>query len=112
MTEPDPQHNLKALAETSENFCRVFEVPETFPSSFGRAPVTFQQVDWFHPLPRESMREEYPELEALTWEIFRAALMEFVQEKVYVRPGRRYLILTEFGEAFVFRGADVEKKDA
>lgn len=103
-------HDLKALAETPQNFCRVFEVPEEFPRGFAAGQsVVFRQMDWFDPLPDERMRHEHPDLQLLTWEHCRAALTEYLREKDYVRPGGRYLVITEFDEAFVFRA---EKNDA
>jgi len=79
-----------------DNFCRVFEIPLTFDSGFrfgGPAVSQFMLVDWFYPAPPDCS----------DWnDEWRERLKEFVKEKRYLKPGRRYLILTNFEEAYTF----------
>lgn len=82
------------------NFCRVYEMPashafEDFLFS-GPNPVTFNMIDWFNPLPEPA--------KASDWDDWKDTLRTFVQEKKYCRPGRIYLLVTEFGEALVIKG--------
>lgn len=79
------------------NFCRVFELPTTYPEGFlfgGGKPVTMNMVDWFQPWPRDG--------KDATWAEVKERLVAFVKQKDYVKPGRRYVILTEFGESVMF----------
>ena len=43
----------KFQVDAWNNFCMVFELPETYPNDFchgGGHPVNFQMVDWFYPV--------------------------------------------------------------
>lgn len=91
--------NLKDIAESDANFCRVFEMPVRYPSGFcfrGGQVVPFIMVDWFNPIPRSAFASDLPE----TWEACESMLRDFVAQKQYVKPGRTYLVVTDFGEAF------------
>jgi hypothetical protein len=82
-----------------ENFCRVFALPEEYPSGFcfgGGRPVTMMMVDWFQPLDPENLEEP--------WEVVRANLLKFLAQKQYIQKGREYLVLTDFHESLVFTG--------
>jgi len=84
------------------NFCRVFELPLEYPEGFcfdGSKPVVMQMVDWFNPWPSYYDTDE-PE----TWEEVVVLLRLWLEEKCYVRPGRTYILITDFGESFVFGG--------
>ena len=91
---------------SEQNFCRVFEIPEQYHEGFcfgvGR-PTQFKMVDWFQPFPTLSspMFSELPEY----WEQWAPRLREFVESKRYIRPGRKYLVLTDFDEAIAFTAA-------
>jgi hypothetical protein len=102
------------------NFCRVFELPEEFSSEFcfgGGHPTNFQMVDWFYPVPNVSMagcsketwREKVGEIEITTIELetLITDMVPFLLEKRYVKQGRKYLVLCDFGASFTFLG---EKK--
>jgi len=98
------------------NFCRVFELPELYPSGFcfgGGHPVSFQMVDWFNPVPgigqpavsKEVWRKEVGDIEIT--EISHDELQEsfvWLLEKNYVKPGKDYLVLCDFGAAIRFTG--------
>ena len=58
-------------------------------------------VDWFKPWP------DYPEIE--TWESVKKLLIPFLLQKQYVKNNFRYLLVTDFGESFVFWRALEEK---
>ena len=95
---------LKAKAQSTSqkppyalNFCRVFELPDTYPEGYcfgGGKPVTMLMVDWFNPWP------DYPDLK--TWDDVTKLLLPFLQKKVYVKPGKRYVLITDFGTSLVF----------
>lgn len=81
----------------SKNFCRVFELPDSYPEGYcfgGGKPVTMLMVDWFNPWP------DNPELE--TWEDVAKLLLPFLQKKTYVKPNKRYILITDFGASLVF----------
>ena len=81
-----------------KNFCRVFELPNNFPEGFlfgGGKPVTFKMIDWFNPIP-----EEGPD----KWEDIVPMLKEFLKKKRYIVPGKKYIVITDFDEAFIFHG--------
>ena len=45
---------MKYKVDGWNNFCRIFELPETYPKEYcfgGGHPVSFQMVDWFNPVP-------------------------------------------------------------
>ena len=80
------------------NFCRVFELPKSYPKGFcfdGGKPCVFTMVCWFNPMPTEDPN-------SVTWAEQLPRLKEFVRDHVYVKPGRKYILITDFGEAFVF----------
>ena len=83
------------------NFCRVFELPDEYPNGFcfdGGKPVTIVMVDWFHPWPEHMV--PMPDIE--TWEECKSLLLPFLQNKRYVRVGKKYILITEFGESMLF----------
>lgn len=88
-----------------KNFCRVFELPEVYPKGFcfggGRA-VVFMMVDWFEPIPFEDMNDSRDDY--FDWDYYVPKLKEFLKVKNYVKPMRRYLIITDFGKSFIFMG--------
>ena len=78
------------------NFCRVFELPESYPRGFlfgGGKQVNFLMVDWFNPVPQEYIEKEWSEVIPM--------LKEFLKGKQYVRHGRKYLLITDFDESFI-----------
>lgn len=97
------------------NFCRVFELPERFSNKFcfdGGIPTNFQMVDWFNPIPdmpspgvtKEVWKEEVGEIETaeVSIEDLEDNIVPFLKEKVYMKKGRTYLILFDFGTAITF----------
>jgi len=84
------------------NFCRVFELPREYPEKFcfnGPVPVTFNMIDWFNPVPREFGR--YPiSLGTETRSRLIKQLREFISAKDYCKPGRVYLVITDYGDSF------------
>jgi hypothetical protein len=86
------------ICKESENFCRVFELPNNYPEDFcfnGGVPVTFKMVDWFEPVPLQ--------MQDKTWEEIETKLKEFLRCKVYVKPNRKYILITDFGKSFIFQ---------
>ena len=99
------------------NFCRVFEIPNKFPSGFcfgGGHPCIFQEVDWFYPIAdvaqaaiskEEWIKKVGPiENQPVNIEELERKLLPFLKEKQYVKPGYKYLILYDFGGSSVFEG--------
>lgn len=87
----------------TQNFCRVFELPNIVPQGFcfhGGLPTTMLMVDWFDPWPTDGPGGE---LQDSTWDEVVSLLRPFLLEKQYVRPGRRYILITDFGEAMIFQ---------
>jgi len=83
------------------NFCRVFELPIEFPSGFcfgGGIPITFKMVDWFNPIPAPEMGIEKLD----TWDEYKPLILEWLVDKVYLKPDRQYILITDFGKTIVF----------
>jgi len=99
------------------NFCRVFELPESYPEDFcfnGGHLTSFKIVDWFNPVPelgtpaisKEKWIEKYQTLSSMEKEIdfeeLEKSIVSFLRQKVYIKHGRKYLVLYEFNKATVF----------
>lgn len=104
------------LVDGWNNFCRVFELPEIYPSGYcfsGGFRVNFQMVDWFNPVPgigqpavtKEVWREKVGEIETKTVSIdeLQSSIIPFLRKKKYASPGRDYLVLCDFGAALRFK---------
>ena len=109
---------MKYKVDGWNNFCRVFELPESYPKGFcfnGGHPTTFQMVDWFNPvcgLPvptvsKEVWKEKVGEIESQEVDIddLEKSLVPWLQQKIYTKPNRQYLVIYDFGGATVFKGA-------
>ena len=86
---------------TDQNFCRVFQLPLTYPSGFlfgGGKPVTFVLVDWFNPVYPEMLDKEvtHEQIEELY-----KKLRDFIKGKVYYDSRFRYLIITDYGDTML-----------
>ena len=103
------------LVDGWNNFCRVFEIPESYPEGYlfgGGKPVNFLMIDWFNPVPgigqpavtKEVWRKEVVEIETKEISIneLQESLIPWLLEKQYVKNGRDYLILCDFGAALRF----------
>ena len=91
------------MVKQETNFCRVFELPESYPDGFlfeGGKDVSFKMVDFFNPIPQEDIIDG----DVKSWEEYEEMLSDFLRLKVYVKPGRGYLLITDFGKSFVFAG--------
>jgi hypothetical protein len=89
----------KITSET--NFCRVFELPNMYPKGFcfqGGKPVSFELVDWFNPIPAEDIHGNTVK----TWGEYVDRLKNSLKTKNYLKPNRKYLLITDFDESFVF----------
>lgn len=106
------------------NFCRVFELPERFPSDFcfgGGIPVNFQMVDWFNPVPelgnpavsKEEWIEKVGDIEIKKIDVdkLEESLLPFIQKKMYIKPNRKYLIIYNFGASTIFSGGDHHEEE-
>ena len=81
-----------------DNFCRVFELPLSYPNGYcfgGGLPVVMMMVDWFYPIPQSEWHNRKP------WAEYIPLLRDFLKDKVYVKPGRQYLLVTDFGECMM-----------
>lgn len=106
------------------NFCRVFKLPKVYPNShcpINGLPVTFTMVDWFNPVQgigqpavsKDCWVQKFGNLDGMegytTVQELRQELVPFLMQKNYVKIGRRYLVICDFGATFVFDGlADPE----
>jgi len=106
---------MKYQVDAWNNFCRVFELPITYPNDFcfgGGHPVNFQMVDWFYPIPEVPQaaiskqaweREVGPiETKEVDLEELEKTLIPFLMKKVYIKAGRKYLVIYRFGGSSTF----------
>lgn len=95
--------NEQMEVTSEQNFCRVFELPDQYPEGFcfgGGKPVTMVMVDWFNPInPQDFWNEE--STAEVDWSETEAKLKKFISGKQYVRSGKKYLVITDFGKALV-----------
>ena len=92
---------MKYTVTEETNFCRIFELPERFPSGYcfgGGKSCTFQMVDWFNPCTEKTV--DHDEL--------KESLVDFLSTKNYVKDGKKYLFLSDFGMSFVFDNKEKE----
>ena len=83
------------------NFCRVFELPNMYPQGFcfqGGKPVSFEMVDWFNPIPDDDICHK----KVKPWEEYVDGIKSFLKKKRYLKPNRKYLLITDFDESFIF----------
>jgi len=106
---------MKYKIDGWNNFCRVFELPEKFPNDYcfgGGHQVNFQMVDWFNPVaglgvpavPKEVWLKEVGPIETKekTIEDLNNTIVPWLKDKRYVKEGKSYLILFNFGASLVF----------
>ena len=95
---------FEELYPGKHNFCRVFELPQSYPEGFcfgGGKPVKMLMVDWFNPWPSDLMVQDKSKLPK-NWAECCDLLKEFLLDKQYVKYEREYLLVTTFGESMVF----------
>jgi len=102
------------------NFCRVFELPDEkeYPKGYcfgGGIPVQMIMVDWFNPVEgvgqpgvsKEVWIEKFKNLDGMertiTMKELKESLKPFLLKKNYVKMGKKYLVLCNFGAAFTFK---------
>ena len=96
------------------NFCRIFELPEKFSSEYcfsSGVATNFQMVDWFNPITglpnpavsKEVWIKEVGEIQVteVTVEQLKNDLSNFILGKGYVKKGRKYLFVANFGATFL-----------
>ena len=105
---------MKYKVDLWNNFCRVFEVPNKFPEKYcfnGGHPVNFQMVDWFCPtdmgqpaVSKEVWEKEVGPIQTREFDIDELAetIVPFLRQKNYTKPGRRYLVICDFGGTICF----------
>lgn len=105
---------MKYEVDMWNDFCRVFELPKKFSGEYcfgGGIPTNFQMVDWFCPVgmgqpavTKEVWRKEVGpiEIREINHKEYKDKLTEFLKNKIYVKEGRAYLLLTDFGMTFIF----------
>lgn len=111
---------MKYNVDAWNDFCRVFELPEQFSSKFcfgGGIPTNFQMVDWFCPVgmgqpavTKDVWEKEVGLIEAkeIDHQELMVKLVEFLKPKQYIKENRKYLVICDFGMAFVFDGPKIE----
>lgn len=105
---------FEELYPGKNNFCRVFELPLEYPPGFcfaGGIPVVFTMVDWFNPWPAHYPLSSFMEEENYpnSWEECKEGLKSFLLKKQYLRPGRQYLLVTDFGETIMYSLEDLKE---
>lgn len=101
--------NRKYQVDESNNFCRVFELPDVFSGEFcfdGGIATNFQMVDWFTPVCRsiEELMAGVEKMEVVTDEYIHDKIIPFIKGKNYVKKNKNYLVLFEFGASTQFKG--------
>ena len=99
------------------NFCRVFELPESYPRGFcfgGGRPVNFQMVDWFNPISgihQPSVSEEVwlekvgkKPIKTITIDELNETLIPWLKDKSYVKSGKEFIVICDFGAVLKFKG--------
>lgn len=96
------------VIKLTDNFCRVFEMPDRLseePCFESSIPHEFNMVDWFYPV--DTLFDEVKtsgELRAyVNLERMEDKLRDFIVHKIYYRPEKSYLVITDFDFAFVIR---------
>lgn len=92
------------------NFCRVFEIPDKFPSGycFGEGVDTvFKMVDWFYPVSGLGLagcsKEEWEKnigpapFVKISLKELEEHLLPFVSKKEYIQLKKSYIIIYSFG---------------
>ena len=110
---------MKYSVDGWNNFCRVFELPERFSSAFcfgGGIPTNFQMVDWFNPVcelgqpavSKEVWREKVGEIKTIEIDsdVLSEQLISFLQQKIYLKPNRKYIVICDFGMCCSFKKED------
>lgn len=90
------------MGPSDSNFCHVFELPDHIPHAFcfgGGVPVEITMVDWFNPWPDDRHSTE----KVPSWEQAKASLSKFIAGKRYAKPGKEYIVITNFGEALLIK---------
>lgn len=83
------------------DFLRIFELPQVYPTDYlfdGGKPVSFLMLDWFQvfsgtSLPIAIGGEEY--------EKKKDEIIACIQEKPYYNSLSKYLVLTDWDDAFI-----------
>jgi len=100
------KNKTESYVSNDTNFCRIFELPDKYPEGFlfsGAKPVTFLLMDWFYPIPSEDIRGK----KVKPWAYYAERLKTFIQGKLYARPGKTYLLITNFGKSLIIeKGAE------
>lgn len=98
---------MKYKATYANNFIRIFQLPNEFPSDFcfqGGHPVLIILVDWFNPFdPQDFWGDKIKEFDS-TEEWYLSHLKElkdYIKKKTYFNPEYTYMALTDYGDAFV-----------
>ena len=92
--------------DVKKNFCRVFKLPGVYPNQFlfrGPVDVKFSMVDWFCPVRPDEV-DDFDINDQDCLDILRSQLEPFLLPKVYVKPGCRYILMTDFNFSFMFKG--------
>lgn len=107
---------MKYEVDGWNNFCRVFELPIKYSSEFcfgGGIPTNFQMVDWFNPvqglstpaISKENWLKKYGKVESkiVKSDDLEKELIPWLKGKTYIKGERTYLVICDFGAAFIFK---------
>lgn len=88
------------------NFCRVFELPERYPTNYcfkGGYPVVFQMIDWFNPIPGICQID----IKEISIDELQESLIPWLLNKKYIKINREYLVICDFGAVLGFNTKQV-----
>lgn len=110
---------MKYKVDGWNNFCRVFELPAQFSSEFcfgGGIPTTFQMIDWFNPVPdlgqpavsKEVWKKKVGDIETkeIGHDELGSFLIPWLKMKHYIKQGKDYIVICDFGACFTFHLED------
>jgi len=105
---------MKYTVNLWNNFCRVFELPDKYIENYcfqGGHPTNFQMIDWFCPtdmgqpgVTKEVWKKEVGPIKTreLDLKTFSDDIVPFLKDKAYVKQGKKYLLLCDFGATLLF----------
>lgn len=98
---------MKYVITEATNFLRVFQLPSVFPEGFcfgGAKPCFFHLTDWFNAFdPMQLWDKKSIEYDEHDPEYLKhiEELRQWIMQKKYFSPVSTYLIVTDYGHAFI-----------
>ena len=106
---------MKYKVDGWNNFCRVFQLPNSYPQGFcfhGGLAVNFQMLDWFNPITnlpvpsvsKDTWKKKIGEIETkdIDEDYLQDNIIKFIMTKSYIKKGKKYLVIYDFGGSSTF----------